>query len=68
MGPYSEERQLQRAESIAALLVRGNLPETTRAMWEGHLRNLSRNEAQYNIRVVEIYKHMKSKGIIQWEE
>lgn len=67
MGPYSEERQFQRADAIARLL-KTELPDETRAMWEMHLRNLSRNETQYNIRVVEIFKNIKSKGVIQWAE
>lgn len=67
MGPYSEERQYQRAESIARLLDQP-LPDDTRAMWEMHLRNLARNETQYNYRVREIYGKLKRKGIVQWEE
>lgn len=66
MGPYSEERQFQRADSIATLL-KSDLPDETRAMWEMHLRNLSRNETQYNYRVAEIYKNFKGQRVI-WEE
>ena len=66
MGPYSEEKQFQRADAIASLL-KSDLPDDTRAIWEMHLRNLSRNEAQYNYRVAEIYKNFKGQRVI-WEE
>jgi len=67
MGPFSEERQYQRAASICRLLEQP-LPDETRAMWEGHLRNLARNETQYNYRVVEVYKNIQRRGVIQWAE
>lgn len=67
MGPYSEERQFQRADAIASLL-KQELPDTARAMWEGHLRNLARNETQYNYRVAEVYRNIKTQGIVQWVE
>lgn len=67
MGPYSEERQFQRAASICRLLDQP-LPDETRAMWEMHLRNLARNETQYNYRVKEVYSKIQRKGIIQWAE
>ena len=63
MGPYSEERQYQRADSIVRLLAQKDLPNTTRALWQNHLANLARNETQYNFRVREIYSTM-TKGVI----
>ena len=67
MGPYSEERQYQRAAAISRLLDQP-LPDETRAIWEMHLRNLARNETQYNYRVKEVYSKIQRKGIIQWAE
>ena len=63
MGPYSEERQYQRADSIVRLLAQKDLPDTTRALWQNHLANLARNETQYNFRVREIYSKM-TQGVI----
>lgn len=70
MGPYREERQYRRAVAIQHLLATNpQLDSGTRAMWEGHLRNLSHNEETYNYRVKAIYSKLKgqSKGIIDYE-
>jgi hypothetical protein len=68
MGPYSEEKQYQRAEAIVALLENPNLPSETRAIWQNHLANLSRSESTYNWRVKEIYSKLKRGPVIQWDE
>ena len=70
MGPYSEDRQYWRAVAIRRLLdTNPQLDDVTRAMWEGHLRNLSHNEETYNFRVKTIYSKLKnrSKGVIDYE-
>lgn len=68
MGPYCDDRQYQRAVAIQRLLdTNPQLDELTRAMWERHLRNLSKNETQYNARVKQIYSQMKRKGMIEYE-
>jgi hypothetical protein len=67
MGPYSEERQFQRAEAITTLLANPNLPKETRVIWQNHLANLARNETTYNFRVKEIYSKMKRQGVIHYE-
>lgn len=70
MGPYSEEKQYQRAVAIKRLLdTNPQLDTATRAMWEGHLRNLSSNEETYNFRVKTIYSKLRNKlkGIIEYE-
>ena len=54
MGPYSEERQHARAQSIASLLLRTK-SVAVKQMWEKHLNNLARNEEDYNSRVVSLY-------------
>tara|TARA_B100001057_G_scaffold200479_1_gene201161 strand:- start:1318 stop:1527 length:210 start_codon:yes stop_codon:yes gene_type:complete len=69
MGPYSEEMQFKRADAIVSLLQRSpNLPDTTKAMWQNHLANLSRNETTYNYRVKEIYSKLKRDGVVTWGE
>jgi hypothetical protein len=67
MGPYSEERQYQRAESIARLL-ESDLTDDARIIWQRHLQNLATTETQYNYRVKEIYSKMKKGPIIEWDE
>jgi len=63
MGPYSEERQLQRAEAIKFLLKNNpHLPEDYKSIWKKHLSNLALNETTYNYRVKAIYSNMKPKG------
>lgn len=64
MGPYSEEKQYQRAEAIARLLDNPKLSTETRMMWERHLKNLSHNEETYNFRVKHIYSKLKRNGAI----
>jgi hypothetical protein len=59
MGPYSEEKQYQRAESIAGLLERSpDLSDHVRSIWLNHLANIARNETTYNWRVKEIYSKL----------
>tara|TARA_B100000965_G_C19571310_1_gene749246 strand:+ start:246 stop:464 length:219 start_codon:yes stop_codon:yes gene_type:complete len=67
MGPFSEMMQLRRAEAIRHLL--DNNPQLdilTRTMWEDKLRNLAKNETEYNWRVRNIYEGMKRGPIIDY--
>jgi hypothetical protein len=66
MGPYSEEKQFDRAMAISNLLENPDLPTETRAMWQNHLANIARNETTYNWRVKEIYSHMKVNPLVEW--
>jgi 3-methyladenine DNA glycosylase/8-oxoguanine DNA glycosylase len=60
MGPYSEERQYQRAQAIKRLLdTNPNLDPVYKAMWEDKLKGLALNEATYNHRVKTIYSQMQ---------
>lgn len=69
MGPYSEERQYQRAEAIQSLLARSpDLSDHARAIWQNHLANIARNETTYNWRVREIYSKLNRGPLISWEE
>ena len=58
MGPFSEERQMRRAEMIASILVNISDPEVKR-IWNQHLDNLARTEDQYNARVAQVYGDKK---------
>lgn len=66
MGPWSEERQYQRAQAIARVLADPNLNEDARRIWENHLKNLSRNEDQYNARVRQIWTEMRNRYTEKW--
>ena len=70
MGPYSEQRQFQRAEAIQRLLdTNPQLDIRTKTMWENHLQNLCKNETTYNYRVKTIYSKLKprTKGWVTYE-
>jgi|TARA_B110000444_G_scaffold256174_1_gene291998 hypothetical protein len=60
MGPFSEARQIQRADAIGRLL-RDNpdIDPLYRAIWERHLKNLAYNETSYNERVKHVYSLLK---------
>ena len=60
MGPYSEDRQFQRATAIKRLLDNNpDLDPLYRAMWSKHLNNLALNESTYNYRVKHVYSCLK---------
>ena len=66
MGPFSEERQIQRADAIGRLL-RDNLDidPLYKSIWERHLKNLAYNETTYNERVRNIYQNMNREVIFE---
>jgi hypothetical protein len=67
LGPYSEEKQFERAVAIKRLLDRNpDLDPRMKAIWESHLRNLARNEATYNFRVKQIYTDMVKRYTKGW--
>ena len=60
MGPFSEDRQYQRAESIKRLLdTNPQLDPVYKAMWQDKLKGLALNESTYNFRVKTIYSQMQ---------
>ena len=60
MGPYSEAKQFERAESIKALLDNNpQLDPLMKAMWQDKLKGLALNESTYNFRVKTIYSQMQ---------
>ena len=68
MGPYSEDKQFQRATSIKRLLDDNpDMDPLYRAIWNKHLMNLALNETTYNYRVKNIYSNLR-REIISWEQ
>ena len=70
VGPYSEEKQFQRAKSIQRLLDENpKLDPLYRAIWQKHLLNLALNETTYNYRVKHVYSLLKpkNKGWVSYE-
>jgi len=66
MGPYSEERQRQRAAAIQRLLDNPTLDPEARRIWTNIQRRLSRSEEQYNARVVKMYNDMRTRYTKEW--
>ena len=66
MGPWSEDRQLERAENIHRILSNPDLNPEMRKIWERHLANLSKSEDQYNARVVKIWQDMRNRYTEKW--
>lgn len=60
MGPYSEKRQLERAEAVARLLAHDNLSEWAKEYWSKVAATLCQNEATYNYRVREVYTKIRN--------
>ena len=62
MGPYSEAKQMERAEAIQRLLeTNPDLDPLYKEMWMKHLNNLALNETTYNYRVKHVYSLLESK-------
>ena len=67
MGPYSEDKQFERATAIKRLLENNpDLPADYRAIWQKHLANLALNETTYNYRVKAIYSNMQTRPLVDW--
>ena len=66
MGPWSEERQYERAKAVQRLLNNPNLDPDARRLWTSVLRRLSKSEAQYNHRVKEVYTKMRNRYTKEW--
>jgi len=69
MGPYSEDKQFQRAVSIQRLLKDNpDLDPQYKNIWQKHLLNLANNETTYNYRVKHIYSQMRKGPLVEWAE
>lgn len=68
MGPFCEEKQMDRAMAIQSLLDRNpDMEPSFRAIWKRHLINIAWTEPEYNRRVKEIYSGMK-RSVIDYDE
>ena len=66
MGPFSEEKQYQRADSIRRLLENNpQMDELTTAMWQSKLKNLALTEERYNARVRSIFEQVKKSPLVE---
>ncbi len=59
MGPYSEQKQIERAETVKAVLARPNLSDWAKNFWAKVVRDLCFDEASYNRRVRETYQNLR---------
>lgn len=55
MGPFSEEKQLERAEHLNRLIQDPSISPEARTMWEVHLRWLTWTQEDYAARARTIY-------------
>ena len=70
MGPWSEETQIHRADSIKRLLENNpQMDEYMTSIWMKHAKNLAQDEDEYYARVKQIYSTMKpiNKGWVTYE-
>ena len=58
MGPYNEDRQYRRACALGTAILEEGIDPQFRRIYEEKLRQLSRNEQDYNERVVAVYKDL----------
>ena len=66
MGPYSEEKQIHREESIKNLLDNNpQMDDYMKSIWLKHAKNIAINEAEYNARVMVVYRDFPKELLIQ---
>ncbi len=70
MGPWSEDKQSQRADSIKHLLATNpQMDDYMKSVWESKLNGLAQNEDEYNKRVKQVYSLLnpQHKGWVTYE-
>jgi len=70
MGPFSEQKQLERADSIKRLLeTNPQMDDYMKSIWKKHAMNITFNEEEYNRRVKTIYCQLqpRNKGWVTYE-
>jgi hypothetical protein len=67
MGPWSEQKQLERLHAVRSILQRNDLSEWARNYWGIVFDTIARTEERYNSRVVGLYANRKKKDIIEYE-
>lgn len=66
MGPYSEQRQLERRAAVLQLLQRDDLTEWARNYWSTVYDTIAMTEERYNARVVTLYTEIRKKAMKDW--
>ena len=66
MGPYSEQRQLERRAAVLQLLQRDDLTEWARNYWSTVYDTIAITEERYNARVVTLYTEIRKKAMRDW--
>lgn len=67
MGPFSDKKQIERADIIQSLLDNNpQLDDHMKSIWLNHQRNLCLNEDEYNKRVKNIYNKIRPVGIFDY--
>lgn len=66
MGPWSEERQLQRVDAVMRLLDQSNLSPWARQHWTNVLERIAMTEERYNARVVTVFSEMRKRSMKDW--
>lgn len=66
MGPYSEQRQLERRAAVLQLLQRDDLTEWARNYWSTVYDTIAMTEERYNARVVTLYTEIRKKAMRDW--
>jgi len=67
MGPWSEQRQLERLDAVRSVLQQNDLSEWARNYWGLVFDNIARTEDRYNARVVSTFQNLSPKGWIDYE-
>jgi hypothetical protein len=67
MGPFSEKKQMERAEAINTLLDSNpQLDDHMKSIWLSKVRNLCWDEDAYNRRVVDIFRNHKNITLLDY--
>ena len=66
MGPYSEQKQLERRAAVLQLLQQNNLSEWARNYWGLVYDTIAMDEERYNSRVVGTYQEIRNRYTRHW--
>ena len=67
MGPFSEKKQMERAEAINTLLDSNpQLDDHMKSIWLSKVRNLCWDEAAYHRRVVDVFRNHKHMNLLDY--
>ena len=66
MGPFSEQKQLERLHRVGELLQRNDLTEWARNYWSGVYNSIAMTEERYNARVVATWQEIRTRQTRNW--